>query len=171
MDSFGRIVEIIVTAVLLFIVPLNYSAAKQDMIIQTMVGAETAYFADSVRNVGFISRAMYETYLRKLDTTGHVYEIEIIHYRKTAGQLISENGPGGYDYYYYGIYTEDILKEMYQESEDESYYLKQGDYISVKIKNKDKTLFTRLAEGILNRSLAVPQIEAVYGGAVKDEAG
>lgn len=167
MDAFGRIVEIIVTAVLLFLVPLNYMAQKQDIISQSYVMSETAYLVDSVRNLGYLSKSMYETYLGKLRETNHVYRVELNHYSKRADR---EEGTENYRYHYYGIYTEDILDSLYSEENHSALYrFSQGDFFQMSVKNQDKTLASKIGEAILGQSISGPQIAAVYGGGIRDE--
>ena len=41
MDSFGRVIEILVTVVLLFLVPVYYISLKQDAVCRVQVQTET----------------------------------------------------------------------------------------------------------------------------------
>lgn len=170
MDSFGRILEILITVVLLFLVPLNYMATKQDMICQTYINTETSYLVDSVRNLGYLSESMYQTFLKRIHATNHVYEISFTHYKQVT-DLIYEEGKeeteAEYANNYYGIYTEEISGMM---ETDKIYKMKQGDYFVLKIQNVDKTLSVKLKELFLNRKIEGAQILVVYGGAIRDEA-
>lgn len=179
MESFGRIVEIIVTVILLFLVPIQYTAAKQDMVCQTYVSSETAYLVDSVRNLGYLSKNMYETFLKKLRESNHIYKIELTHYQKRSDIQNSQEAALAleedlnHSVNYYGIYTEDILNELYQASQggqSGSYYFRQGDYFSVKVMNLDKTLWAKIKEMLYGRSFHDNEIMAVYGGGIRDEA-
>lgn len=168
MEAFGRIAEIFVTAILLFLVPLNYTAAKQDMINQTYVMTETFYLVDSVRNLGYLSANMYETYLKKLKATGHVYQVDMTQYRKEA--VVRENGED-YQYHYFGIYTEEIKAVLYSEKpEPAEYRFGQGDHFLLKVYNLDQSFFSRMSELLTGRTSGGPQISVIYGGAIRDEA-
>ncbi len=59
MDSFGKIIEILVTGVLLFLFPIYYLSLQQDAVCQSQVRTTTSYFVDSVRNQGYMTRNMY----------------------------------------------------------------------------------------------------------------
>lgn len=147
----------------MFLVPVSYMASKQDSITQTYVTTETAYLVDSVRNTGFLSKQMYESFLKKLDGTGQAYEIQLNHYKKTVDITQEE-----YLQYYHGIYKEDILAQLFNQ-EKGRYLFHKGDFFSVKIVNKNKTMAARL-QGIFYGSLfSKNQIQVVYGGAIRDE--
>jgi hypothetical protein len=166
--------ELLVTVVLLFLVPLNYMAIKQDMICQTYITTEVSYLVDSVRNLGYVTDQMYTTFLRKLEATNQVYDVELIHYKRVIDPIIEEDAVVWNECNYYCTYTEDILNQLYMENNmDDSvncYRLNQGDYFTMKVSNKNKTFAVRLQEFFLNRSISAKQIMVVYGGAIRDEA-
>ena len=172
MDCLGRIAEILVTVVLLFIVPLSYTAAKEEMLCQTYVTTETAYFVDSVRNTGFLSKQMYETYVKKLAVTNVPYKIQMSHYKKKmveeekveAEQQTEEKT--SYLPFYQGIYHEDLLSSLL---DTEQYFFQQGDFFSVVVQKQGLTWGDRLESFLTGRNLDKEQIQVVYGGAVRDE--
>lgn len=164
MDSFGRIAELIITVLLLFFVPLEYMAVKQDAISQTYVTAETSYFVDSVRNLGYVNREMYETFIRKLDCTNNVYDIEMTHHRYKL-----EPNEDSYRGHYYSNDKGEILNTIYAETEKTQYLFHQGDYFLLKVKNKNKTFGNAVQELFLEFELPLEQIYVVYGGAIRDE--
>jgi Zn finger protein HypA/HybF involved in hydrogenase expression len=91
MDSFGRVVAILLTIILIFLVPLRYVALNQDAILDSHVHSETAEFTEHIMYAGAITIDEYTDYLRKLDATNQIYDIEIIHSKprvsKEAGDL------------------------------------------------------------------------------------
>ena len=107
MDSFGKIVEILVTTVLLFFIPVYYISLRQDAVCQSQVRTETAYFVDSVRNQGYLTRNMYELFLKELDRTGQVYDVKLTYYKK----IRTENEEGEYEVHYEAMYSEELLSE------------------------------------------------------------
>lgn len=163
MESFGRIIEILVTMVLIFFIPIQYFAIKQDMISQTYVTTQTTYLVDSVRNIGYLSKEMYETYLRKLQGTNNTYEIKITHY-----EFVYEEEQEEYTKHSFCTYEDDILEEIYDELGNGRYEFHQGDYLMIKVHNKNKTfgsfLTSHIGIGSMNE-----QIQVVYGGAIRDE--
>ncbi|MFW5629485.1 MAG: hypothetical protein ACOCNB_01680 [Acetivibrio ethanolgignens] len=103
MHGFEKMVEMIVTIVLLFLVPIQYAGAKADILNRSYVMTETAYLVDSVRTTGKLTRQMYEEYEKKLGITRQVYEIELVHYKK----LLNETKEG-YQTYLHVVFTADI---------------------------------------------------------------
>ena len=87
MDSFGKIIEILVTTALLFLLPIYYLSLQQDAVCQSQVRTTTSYFVDSVRNQGYMTRNMYELFLQELDSTGQVYRVELTYYKKIEVSL------------------------------------------------------------------------------------
>lgn len=161
MDSLGKVFEILITVILIFIAPIYYFSVKQDMINQTYVTTATTYFVDSTRNIGYMSKEMYETYIKKLNHTSNIYEINITHYEFSL-EYAEE-----YSKHYYTKHEEDILEQLY--SQEERYYFHQGDYLMIQVYNKNKTIATLLSQSILKTNLPVEQVYVVYGGAIRDE--
>lgn len=164
MDSFGRMLEILITVVLIFLIPIQYFAIKQDMISQTYVTTQTSYLVDSVRNLGYLNKEMYETYLRKLQATNNVYEIKMTHY-----QFVYEAEEEDYSKHYYCTYENDILDQIYDENSKERYDFHQGDYLMLKVQNKNKTYGTFMVHQLMGVNLSLEQIQVVYGGVIRDE--
>ena len=165
MDYFGRVIELFVTVILLFIVPLNYMAAKSELLCQSYVTTETTYFVDSVRNIGFLDEQMYETFVRKLSVTNIPYEIKMSHYReKTVGEEEGDVTELQYLPYYEGIYHEDILNEIL---ESKTYFFNKGDFFSVSVQKKGTTWGDRLEKFLIGRSVENSEIQVVYGGGIR----
>ena len=164
MESFGRVVEIFITVVLIFIMPVQYFAIKQDMISQTYLTTETSYLVDSVRNLGYLNKEMYETYLRKINTTGNVYDVEMIHY-----EYVFEANGEDYAKHCYCTYQEEILNLVYDETKELGYRFHQGDYFVIKINNKNRTYSSFIQELLMGIHPPTEQIRVVYGGAIRDE--
>lgn len=173
MDYFGRVAEILVTVILLFIVPLSYVSAKNEMLCQTYVTTETTYFVDSVRNTGFLNQQMYETYVKKLAVTGIPYEIEMSHYKaKIREQEMhslqqNEEEEVWYFPYYEGIYHEEMLNDLL---ESEQYFFNKGDFFSVSVQKKGMTWGDRLEQFLTERNQNESEIQVVYGGSIRDES-
>lgn len=170
MDILGRICEIIVTIILLFFVPLAYSGTKNDLIVQTYVMTETSYFVEAVRNSGCLTKNMYDLFLKKLDETGHIYDIEFTHYEENISYDLQTDSNLDeivqLSQHLYGTYTQDVLEELYETGR---YMMKQGNYFMIKVVNKDKTYGTKMQEWFLQRSLPNAQISVVYGGVIRNE--
>lgn len=160
MRSFSYLFEILVIAVLLFLVPIYLYSYQQELLLQGYAQYQVTYFTDSVRNTGYISANMFEQFKKKLAVTNHVYDIELSVYSQYRNSGSGES-------YYIGTYTDSILDKIYQEGE--WFKLKQGEFLSVCIKRKDRAFSERMlnAFGLYNHKMA--QIPIRYGGMVRDE--
>ncbi|NLK27895.1 MAG: hypothetical protein GX306_06085 [Clostridiales bacterium] len=86
----------ILAAILMIILPLQYIAESQVEIMDQIVDSHTRKFMDTIRQKGSITLDQYEEYLYKLSQTGEIYNIEIEHsVPKTAGDMISERTYSG----------------------------------------------------------------------------
>lgn len=164
MHGFEKMVELMVTIVLLFLVPLQYAGAKEDILNRSYVMTETAYLVDCVRTTGKLTRQMYEEYEKKLGITRQVYEIEMVHYKK----LLNETEEG-YQTYFQGVYTEDIKEQLF--SEAGSYELLAGDFFRVQVNRYSSSMAERFSLFLGTRKgRKSTGIEAIYGGRVYNEA-
>ena len=167
MDYLGRMAEILVTIVLLFFVPLTYVAVRNDFLCQTYVTTETTYFVNSIRNIGFINKQMYEEFVKKLTITGIPYEISMTHYKnKIKEQVIVEGEEITYLPFYEGVFHEDVLHNLLKE---EIYFFQKGDFFSVLIKKKGITWSDRIENFLIGRNQQQEEVQVIYGGAIRDE--
>ena len=167
MDYLGRMVEILVTVVLLFFVPLTYVAVRNDFLSQTYITTETTYFVNSIRNIGFINKQMYEEFVKKLAITGIPYEISMTHYKnKIKEQPIVEGEEVMYLPFYEGVFHEDVLHDLL---EKEIYFFQKGDFFSVLIKKKGITWSDRIENFLTGRNQQQEEVQVIYGGAIRDE--
>ena len=167
MDYLGRMAEILVTVVLLFFVPLTYVAVRNDFLSQTYITTETTYFVNSIRNIGFINKQMYEEFVKKLAITGIPYEISMTHYKnKIKEQSIVEGEEVMYLPFYEGVFHEDVLQDLL---EKEIYFFQKGDFFSVLIKKKGITWSDRIENFLTGRNQQQEEVQVIYGGAIRDE--
>ena len=116
MNAVEKVVAILLAAVLLFICPIQIVAQKQDVVMQQYVTMETSYFIDSVRNLGYLSRQMYEEYKKKIDIGGTLYNVELTHYHMVyyddsqAKDLVHRR--------YQCYYMQDIMDQIYDKDKD-----------------------------------------------------
>lgn len=169
-DILGKVFVIMLAMVSVLLITANISL-KQDNTTQTYVTDAAYEFIDISRATGYISSQSYLDLIKKLDSTGILYDIEIVHKSAEVTQG-SANDPGsaGTAVYYEHYYTSEILNELF--SGDEvymdaytKYNLKRGDYLSVVISNKTPTFGNRLL-GFLFRSFQEQTIHVSYGGYV-----
>ncbi|MBR3772744.1 MAG: hypothetical protein IKL07_10805 [Clostridium sp.] len=160
MKSFSFICEILVTVTLLFLVPVFYFQYQEELLLEGEVEYQTIYFTDSVRNVGFVSRNMYEQFLECLSRTRHVYDVEITVYEKNINTSSSYG-------YWLGTYTDRVMEEIY--GPEERFSMHQGNFVSVVVNRKDRNMLERVMGklGILGQGDI--NIPFRYGGMIRDE--
>lgn len=168
MNTFSKIMAILIGVVMLFIVPIYQLAQKQDDISQIYVENETTKFVDSIRNSGYISREMYQDYVNKIDKTGNTYNIQICHSHKIVKPNFDDDTGtilNGYDSYFVNTYQDEVL-DAFDKGED--YKFNEGDYINVTVSNRNKTMAANLLF-TLTHSNADVQVYVTYGGMIRDE--
>ncbi|MCR5785538.1 MAG: hypothetical protein K6G40_07855 [Eubacterium sp.] len=135
-NAFSQIVSIIIAALILFLMPLSFLYGRTDNLRQMYVMTQTEYFVDSVCNTGFLSKEMYEQYLRSISDKGAVYTVEIT--RETPVYTYTSEGyEKSYEYYD----TDEIVAAL---ECGERYYFFKGDFIRAEvIKVSDINVFTR----------------------------
>lgn len=162
MDSFGKIVAILIAVVLLFLIPAQYMVFQKEQMCRAYLETETGYFVDSVRNMGYFSRNMYEMYCRKINMAADGWKIEMEHYKYHLDSVPEdEEKEITYTEHYYTIYQDDIIKEL-EDSREKQYHFRQGDYFKIKVYGAGQTSFFGNKNQI--------QLKAVYGGMIRDEA-
>jgi hypothetical protein len=169
MDSFSKIIAIFLAVSLLFISPLLYMAQKQDSISQLYISTETTKLIDSIKNSGYVSKRMYEDFIKKIDKTGNLYKIEITHCHQRVEPLVDVNTNNilqDFNVYFYNTNEEEML-EAFDRNED--YYFNRGDYISIHVSNRNRTTAISILESIISKDLEDTQIVVTYGGMIRDE--
>ena len=145
-DSLMMIIGIFVAVVIMFLFPIMQFAQRTDELAQTAVHVAVTEFVENVTTQGEITQLDYSRLVSKLHATGNAFDIQI------EAQIIDDNsrrkttaeteGQEFGDYKYYSVYTTNILDAV--NGEAGTYKLKKDDYITVKVKNTNKTLATQL---------------------------
>ena len=141
-DTFITIIAIFLAAILMFIFPLMTLADRNDDITQLTVQTTTAEFTDEIRRTGKLTVDKYNNFKSSIAATGNAYDIEIEFKildenpaKKTSQSdsvtIIGEN-------VYYSVYTTQIESKLYDGRS--AYLLKEGDIVSVSVKNRSITL-------------------------------
>lgn len=76
-DILGKVLDIIIAACVMFLIPLIYFGQKQDAFVQSNLYETTTNLIDNVSTRGYLSKDMYDGYIKKLDTYGMVFNIEL----------------------------------------------------------------------------------------------
>ena len=142
-DTVVTIIAIFLAAILMFIFPLLSVAERSDDVSQLAVQTATTEFVDKSRAVGAITMDNYTKLVNTIDSTGNTYEVEMevkvldenVGKKSawTQGTVIGEN-------VYYSVYTAQILEEIQANGGRGVYNMKEGDILSVSVKNTNKTL-------------------------------
>lgn len=139
-DSLVTMVAIFLAAILMFVFPLMALSERNDDISQLSVQTTTTEFVDKIRTTGKITIDDYEAFISDLNATGNSFDVEFLIQQldenpgvkttQTETTKIGEN-------LYYSKYTSQIVTELI---EDERVTLKEGDIVSVTVKNTNQTI-------------------------------
>lgn len=152
------VIGIITAIIIMLVVPLLLVSERADDISQLLVQTATAEFVDEVIKTGQITSKRYQQLVSALGSSGNTYDIDIevkILDENSAKKVVDEYGSQGQvgNNTYYSIFTTQI-EEKIRSTSDESGYgrlvLKQGDEISVTVKNNNKTLAQSLKKFYYN---------------------
>ncbi len=143
-DTLITVIAIGLAAVLMFIFPLMTMSDRTDDVAQLTVETATTEFVDEIRTTGKITSDKYSQYLQTIGSTGNTYNVEM------EVKVLDEN-PGKKttqadrekigENVYYSVYTSQIENEL---KERNNYKLKEGDLVSVSVKNTNQTLSQQL---------------------------
>jgi len=146
-DTVVTVLAIFLAAILMFIFPLMSTSDRTDDISTQAVDAATTDFVDEIRSTGKITQDNYDNFIQTISATGNSYDVEM------EVQVLDDN-PGKKvteaeytkvgENYYYSKYTTQILDEV--NSDKGAMYLKQGDMVTVNVKNTNRTIGTILKD-------------------------
>lgn len=148
-DTFVTIIAIGLAAVLMFVFPLITMADRTDDVSQLTVETATTEFVDEIRTTGKITADKFGKFQEAIGSTGNTYNVEM------EARILDEN-PGKKttqaakdkigENTYYSVYTSQIEEKLKPKTEggEEEFRLKEGDIISVSVKNSNQTLSQQL---------------------------
>ena len=129
-DTVVTIIAIVLAAVLMFIFPLMSVADRSDDVSQLSVQ-------------GRITLADYNRFVQEINSTGNTYDVDIEvkvldenpgkKTAETAYEKIGEN-------VYYTEYTTQVMDDLRDTANNNTKYLKEGDIVSVSVKNTNTTI-------------------------------
>lgn len=147
-DTLITVVAIVLAAVLIFVVPVITMADRFDETAQANVEAITSEFVEEIRATGKLTQEKYNKFLENLSSTGYTYDVNMEFKiqdenpgkktTQTTNDKIGENVS-------YSVYTSQIEEEL-EKNKDHTYTLKQGDFISVTIRNTNLTLAQQMKD-------------------------
>lgn len=157
-EVLDKIIVFIITAVLMFIVPVLLVANRLDQSSQSYMDSAVISFVDNVRVMGKITPEEYETLIKLLDSIQPCCDIDIV----ISGKEVIP-GEGGEIYTYYrDMYKYEIMDKMYADGEKNTIYLANGDYIRVIVKTTQPTI----AQRMLSANEYTP-LYVTYGGWIR----
>lgn len=143
-DTVITIVAIVLAGVLMFVFPLMAMSDRTDDVAQLAVETATVDFVDDIRTTGKITLEGYSKFEETISSTGNSYDIEmeIKSIDENPGKKTSqvENTKIG-ENVYYSTYTSQILEKL---DKNKTITLKEGDIISIKVRNTNTTLSQQL---------------------------
>lgn len=150
-DIITSILGIALSAVLMFIFPLMTMSDMTDDVSQLTVRIATNEFVEDIRKTGKITPERYSQFLGNIASTGNTYNIEI------EAKILDENPSRTTsirtprvqgENVYYSVYNTQIINNTIDPQnstrEPKTYYLKEGDIISVSVKNANQTMAQQL---------------------------
>ncbi len=139
-DSLITIVAIFLAAVLMFVFPLMSMSERTDDVSQLAVQTATTEFVDKVRTTGKLTLDDYDKFVATLSSTGNSFDVDVEIQQldenpgvKTTQAEMTKIGEN----LYYSFYTSQV-EAMLQDKAKIT--LKEGDRISVTVKNTNQTI-------------------------------
>ena len=139
-DSFITIIAIFLAAILMFVFPLMSMSERTDDVSQLAVNTATTEFVDTIRTTGKLTLDDYDKYIQTITATGNSFQVDML------VQVLDEN-PGVKttqaemtkigENLYYNLYTSQIEDTLQSNGR---ITLKEGDLVSVSVKNTNQTI-------------------------------
>lgn len=149
-DTLITVVAILLSAVLIFVFPVMAMANRQDATVKSEVQAITNEFVDEIKTTGKLTDDKYAKFLEKLGATGNTYSTEL------EFKILDEN-PGKKalqtttdkigENVYYSVFTSQI-EETLNDASEKAYKLKEGDIITITVKNTNLTVAQQISNYI-----------------------
>lgn len=148
-DSLITIIAIALVAVLMFVFPLMTMSDRTDEVSQLTVETATTEFVDDITKTGKITLDKYDKFVQNISSTGNSYDVEMEVKvldenpgKKTTQAVSTKIGEN----VYYSMYTSQILDTLSSDnaSQTKVLALKEGDIVSVSVKNTNTTLSQQL---------------------------
>ena len=141
-EAYGTVVAIMLSAYMMFIMPLNNMLYENEKLEQMYIVNEITYFVEQVRNTGSIDESMYLTLEKNITGLNNRYNIMITHYKSIYNEDKSEIIYFGEENYLWNI--KEILEK------NDIYHMSQNEYIKVSVSGGESMV-------------------ACYGGGIKSE--
>ncbi len=145
-DTLITIIAIFLAAVLMFVFPLMSVSERNDDIAELSIQSATTDFVNKVKTSGVITQENYSNYKQSLNATGNTFDVEV-ELKILDENLSSKVGQANLEKIgenvYYSIYTSQIEDVLNTKGK---YLLKEGDMVSVSVKNTNRTIAQMLKD-------------------------
>ena len=146
-NNASTILAIVVSAIIMFGYPLITMARKTDRAAQMVVEVATNEYTDKIRKKAIISLEDYSAYLGVLSSTGNAFDVQFelqrLDENATRKATFLDNAQHTKNTYA-TYYTTQVMQMM--NDSDKGLLLKEGDIITVKVQNANKTIFQQLTK-------------------------
>lgn len=139
-DSLITIIAIFLAAILMFVFPLMSLSERSDDISQLAIQTATTEYVDKIKTTGKMTLDDYDKFISTLTATGNSFEVEMLVQQldenpgvKTTQAETTKIGEN----LYYNKYTSQVEEELNSKGR---ITLKEGDIVSVTVKNTNKTI-------------------------------
>lgn len=167
-DILTAIIGIGLAAILMFIFPLIVMSDRADDISQLTVKVATNEFVEDIRQTGKITPDRYNQFVGNLGSTGNTYNIEIEAriLDENPSRKVTEGQEVQGENVYYSVYNSQI-EGIILGNNSRDYYLKEGDIVTVSVKNTNQTMAQQLKNffyTVVGKDIYI--ISASHGGMV-----
>ena len=142
-DTLISVIAIALAVILMFVFPLMTMSDRADDVAQLTVEVATTEFVNEIRTTGKITPDEYSKFIENIVSTGNTYniEMEIKVLDENPGRIITKETREIGENVYYSVYTSQIEEKL---NANQDYKLKEGDIVSVDVKNTNQTLSQQL---------------------------
>ena len=144
-ESLMTIIAIALAAILIFVFPLMTTSENTDKASQLAVKEATTEFVNKATTKGKIDKADYDMFVQTITATGNTYEVELSIQVKDTNlakkKSLAQSDKTG-ENVYYTVFNSQIMPEL--NGANHAYYCKEGDIISVHVKNTNQTIAQQL---------------------------
>ncbi len=144
-DTTITVIAIFLAAILMFVFPLMTLSDRTDDVSQLSVQTTTTEFVDNVKKTGKLTEENYGKFVEQISATGNTYDVELKVQildenlgKKASSVAMDKIGENQY----YTMYTTQVLDAMNNNAR--ALTLKEGDRISVNVKNTNTTISQQL---------------------------
>lgn len=145
-DTFITVISIALAAILMFVFPVMTMAERVNTVSQTDIETITSEFTNEMKTIGKLTNENYSKFQSNITSTGNTYNIEL------EFKILDEN-PGKKslqttqdkigENVYYSVFTTQIEEEL---EKNGVYNLKEGDIVSVTVRNTNLTLAQQMKD-------------------------